>query len=173
MNGFLLLIPVLLIRYVLLFGLNKEAMKRAAHFPPMIGAEKAAFWVYQLSTVAIIIYIFFLKVRLYQPWFFYTGMVLYVAGLILLTIAAVNFAAPSNNGINRNGLYRLSRNPIYMAYFICFAGCAALTRSLVLLGLIFFFQVSAHWIILSEERWCKAQFGEEYLLYMKKVRRYV
>ncbi len=35
------------------------------------------------------------------------------------------------------------------------------------------FQISAYWIILSEERWCVKKFGEEYINYMNKVRRYI
>jgi len=77
------------------------------------------------------------------------------------------------NGINLNGLYRVSRNPMYIAYFIYFLGCALLTHSLILLALLIGFQVSAHWIILSEERWCIKKFGEEYIKYMNKVRRYI
>ena len=32
----------------------------------------------------------------------------------------------------RNGVYRFSRNPMYVAYFICFMGMALLVQSLVL-----------------------------------------
>jgi protein-S-isoprenylcysteine O-methyltransferase Ste14 len=39
--------------------------------------------------------------------------------------------------------------------------------------LLIFFQISAHWIILSEERWCIKKFGEEYIKYMNRVRRYI
>jgi protein-S-isoprenylcysteine O-methyltransferase Ste14 len=88
-------------------------------------------------------------------------------------VSVSNFAKPAKNGINLKGLYRISRNPMYLAYFIYFLGCVLLTRSLVLLALLIVFQISAHWIILSEERWCIEKFGEEYLNYMKKVRRYI
>ena len=76
-------------------------------------------------------------------------------------------------GMNRNGIYKFSRNPMYVAYFICFAGMAVLTRSLVLLAVVMVFQVSAHWIILAEERWCMEKFGTAYGQYMKEVRRYI
>lgn len=62
---------------------------------------------------------------------------------------------------------------MYLAYFICFIGMAFLTRSLVLFGIVLFFQIFAHWIILSEERWCIETFGTAYQEYMKKVRRYI
>jgi len=148
-------------------------MKRAAYFAPIIGVERIAFWVYQISTIAIFVYTFLLKVKIQQTWLFYTGTAFYVVGLFLLTLSMVNYAAPSTTGINRNGLYRISRNPIYVAYFICFIGCVVLTQSLLLLGFVLTFQIAGHWIILSEERWCKERFGAEYLEYMKNVRRYI
>ncbi len=172
MNGFLLLIPLILIRYGLLWLLNKEALKRAAFFPPMLGKEKAAFWVYQIATIAIFLYLCFLKIKFDSVWF-YMGLVIYGFGVLLCIVSVSNFAKPSENGINIKGLYRISRNPMYIAYFIYFLGCMLLTRSFVLLALLIVFQVSAHWIILSEERWCKEKFGDEYINYMKKVRRYI
>lgn len=62
---------------------------------------------------------------------------------------------------------------MYVAYFICFAGMALLTRSFPLLGLVLIFQISAHWIILAEERWCLERFGDAYAQYRKRVRRYL
>ena len=75
--------------------------------------------------------------------------------------------------MRRLGLYRLSRNPMYLAYFILFLGCVLLTQSLVLFGLLAVFQVSAHWIILAEERWCLETFGAAYQHYARRVRRYL
>ena len=158
---------------MLLAKLNKSAMKRASHFPTMIGVEKVAFLVYQISTIAIFVTMVFLEIRTNQMFLFYVGIVVYIAGLVLLIFSTINFSIPSDSGINQNGLYRLSRNPMYVAYFVCFIGISSLVQSFVLLGIVFLFQTSAHWVILSEERWCIEQFGTEYLLYMNKVRRYM
>ncbi len=172
MNGFLLLIPLVLIRYGLLWLLNKEALTRAAFFPPLIGKEKVAFWFYQISTILLFLYLCFLKINIDSLWF-YPGAVIYGFGILLCIVSTSNFAKPAKNGINFKGLYRVSRNPIYVSYLIYFLGCVLLTQSSILLVLVIIFQVSAHWIILSEERWCVKEFGEEYLSYMEKVRRYV
>lgn len=51
---------------------------------------------------------------------------------------------PDDRGICRNGLYRFSRNPMYVAYFIYFLGCVLLAQSVVLLLLVCVFQLSAH-----------------------------
>lgn len=62
---------------------------------------------------------------------------------------------------------------MYVAYFICFSGMALLTRLWVLFGLVLIFQISAHWIILAEERECIQKFGDSYEKYMREVRRYI
>lgn len=172
MNGFLLLIPFILIRFGLLSILNKEGPKRAAFFAPLIGREKTAYWFYQISNILIFIYLFFLKIMTDSYWF-YAGLVTYGLGVLLCIASVSNFAKPAENGINLKGLYRISRNPMYVAYFIYFLGCVLLTQSLLLLAILMVFQISAHWIITSEERWCIKKFGEEYKDYMKKVRRYI
>ncbi len=173
MNGFLLLIPFLLIRFGLLSIIDKGAIKRASHFPPMFGNEILAYWIYQLSNITIFVFLFFLTVVIEFSWQFYIGLIFYILGLILCAISVMNFAAPSNEGFNYNGLYRCSRNPMYISYLIYFVGCTLLTQSLVLCGIVLIFQISSHWIILSEERWCIEKFGKEYKQYMKKVRRYI
>ncbi len=131
-----------------------------------------ALWCYQISTILISVYLFFLKIQTDHAWF-YIGLIVYAFGILFCTISIIDFAKPKDNGINVKGLYRISRNPIYIAYFIYFLGCVMLTYSWVLLLLLIIFQISAHWIILSEERWCMKEFGEEYIAYMKKVRRYI
>ena len=172
MNGFLLLIPFILIRFGLLSLLSKEGLKRAAFFAPLIGREKVAYWFYQISTILIFVYLCFLKITT-DPYWFYAGFATYALGVLLCLVSVSNFARPEGNGINVKGLYRVSRNPMYVAYFIYFLGCVILTQSLILLTLLIVFQISAHWIILSEERWCVKKFGEEYINYMNKVRRYI
>lgn len=171
--GFFLLIPFFLVRFPLLAARSKDAISRAAHFPPLNGWEKLAYWVYQLSTAGIILCIRISRTRTKPAALFFAGLAVYLAGLFLLAASVIHFAAPAPNGMNRQGLYRFSRNPMYLAYFILFLGCVLLTQSLVLFGLLAVFQTSAHWIILAEERWCREQFGEEYRRYKQQVRRYL
>lgn len=172
MNSALLLIPLFLIRYGLLGLVNKKALARAAHFPPMEGAEASMFWVYQAATLLILIAMFFLKITTTAPWLA-VGLAVYGLGVLLFALSTLNFAKPGGQGFNESGLYRFSRNPMYVAYFIYFLGCVLLTRSLLLLGLLCVFQLAAHWIILAEERWCKSHFGDAYLRYCQRVRRYL
>ena len=104
---------------------------------------------------------------------FWAGLVLYLLGLALCAGAVVSFGRPSPGPFREDGLYRFSRNPMYVSYFVYFAGCVLLTRSRLLAALVLLFQLSEHWIILAEERWCREQFGAPYEAYRKRVRRYL
>jgi len=172
MSAFVLAIPIIIIRYAFLNMLNKEALKRAAYFAPLVGRERIAYWVYQAATLLIMLDLILLKIKVDSDWFF-IGVVIYSFGLVLYAMSMLDYARPKANGINVNGLYRISRNPMYIAYFICLLGCVLISNSWTLFTLLIVFQISSHWIILSEERWCIKKFGEEYMRYMNRVRRYI
>lgn len=172
MSAFLAVFPIILIRYALLGKLSKEALRRAAFFAPLVKGEWIAYWVYQAATVFIVADSMFLKIRFDSDWF-YTGAGIYGLGLVLYARSIVDYAKPEANGMNVRGLYRISRNPMYIAYFMCLFGCTLLSASWALFAALVIFQIASHWIILSEERWCIEIFGEEYLSYMEKVRRYI
>jgi len=172
MLAILLFIPLFLIRYGLLYLLNKEALVRAAHFAPMQEKEKIAFVIYQLATIAIFTYSFFIKVKT-DSTLYYLGISVYLLGVLLLILSISDFALRQDEGLNTSGLYKLSRNPLYIAYFIYFCGGAILTQSFILLLIVVIFQISTHWIILAEERCCLDNFKEKYREYMTKTRRYL
>ncbi|WP_343208751.1 methyltransferase family protein [Anaerolentibacter hominis] len=172
MNAVLLILPLFLIRFGLLGIINKEALKRAAFFAPVEGREKIAFYAYEISNAVLILYPLALQIHM-QTLLYDAGLFVYAAGVGVLIVSTVCFAKPGQSGINTNGIYRISRNPMYLGYFLYFAGCVMLTRSLLLLFSLLVFQLSAHWIILSEERWCIRRFGREYEQYMLEVRRYI
>ena len=173
MSGFWLLVPFLSVRFGLLSLLNREAVGRAARFAPMRGGEKAAYWIYQLSNAALLLYLPFLRVRAAGSLPFFAGLMCYLGGLALCAASMAGFAAPSGGGLRTGGVYRFSRNPMYVSYFLCFAGMALLVRSAALAAIVLVFQVSAHWIILAEERWCLETFGAAYQRYARRVRRYL
>ncbi|MEX2803573.1 isoprenylcysteine carboxylmethyltransferase family protein [Streptococcus sp. H31] len=173
MPALVLLLPFLLIRFGLLSFLSKSALAHAAHFAPMANGAKAAYYIYQSANLAILGTTFFVKIKLDFSWLTFAGSIFYGLGLILCAIAVSDFAGASSTTFCTRGLYSLSRHPMYLAYFVCFLGMAGLTKSVLFLACVLVFQVSAHWIILAEERECLAAFGEAYRAYCKKVRRYL
>lgn len=172
MNGFILMVPLFLIRFGLLGFVYKPALKRAAFFAPLQGGEKTAYIFYQISNFFLVLFPLCLKVKIIMPYFL-IGISIYIVGILILISSTVAFAKPNQTGLNTDHIYRFSRNPMYAGYFLFYLGCAVLSRSVLLLGALVVFQASAHWIILSEERWCAKEFGEEYTSYMSRVRRYI
>ena len=172
MNGFILVLPIIFIRFGILSILSKEAVKRAAFYPPTEGNEKAAYWIYQITTLFLITVPIFVKAKLNDNTSF-IGLGIYITGMILYAVSIIQFAKPNQNSLNTAGLYKISRNPMYIAFFLYFMGLSLLTGSWLLLFILVIFLGSQHYLILSEERWCIKEFGEEYTKYMNKVRRYI
>ncbi len=172
LTGLLVVLPILLTRYLLTSLLNKEAVRRAAFFPPTQGLEKPAYIVNIVTTLMLLVMPFFLRINLHGLMGI-AGPGISLVSLILYGISIIHFARPDPGGINRSGLYAFSRNPMYVSFFLYFLGVCMMTSSWLLLAVLAVFQVSVHFMILAEERWCKETFGEAYFTYLKTVRRYL
>ena len=73
-----------------------------------------------------------------------------------------------------DGLYRFSRNPIYLGFAITYVGLAvAMDSVFVLLLLIPCLWVVDRFVIQREERYLSAKFGADYDAYRARVRRWL
>lgn len=135
MNGFILIVPLIFIRYGLPIFFNKEALVRASHYPSFPKDKEMFLIIYQLSTCLLIIIPFFLKVNLNSI----CGWSIYTLGIIILVASTINFSKPNNQRLNLNCLYSLSRNPMYVGYFIYFLGCCFITKSVALFIVLIIF----------------------------------
>jgi protein-S-isoprenylcysteine O-methyltransferase Ste14 len=105
--------------------------------------------------------------------------------IIALTIAAWSFvrfwrASTSplhirpTTAIVTTGPYRFTRNPMYLSLALLYAGLAlwfAVTWALVLLPMAI--AVIRYYVIAGEERYLERKFGQEYLDYKARVRRWI
>lgn len=72
------------------------------------------------------------------------------------------------------GVFRFSRNPGYLSMTIFYIGLSLLVNSLwVLLSLIPVLLLMQQGVIKREERYLKRKFGEQYLRYKHRVRRWI
>lgn len=73
-----------------------------------------------------------------------------------------------------SGVYRFSRNPIYLSFVLIGIGVAFAVNSVwiiaMMIPLIF---IISRYVIAKEERYLEAKFGEEYRSYKMKVRRWL
>ncbi len=76
--------------------------------------------------------------------------------------------------IIRTGPYGWSRNPIYVAMTVASAGIAILANSLWMLALLVPTVAVVHYgVVLREERYLEARFGDAYREYRASVRRWI
>lgn len=72
-----------------------------------------------------------------------------------------------------NGLFRLSRNPMYLGVFSTLLASFLYTLNPLIFCLAAFIVVVHHKIVLAEEQYLQRVFGEEFVRYCSRVRRYL
>jgi protein-S-isoprenylcysteine O-methyltransferase Ste14 len=115
---------------------------------------------------------------------FGTALSLFLAGFALRAVAQLTFLKsrttinpvdPSNSSsLVNGGIYRLSRNPMYLGRVLELAGWAAFLCNVVaaLLVPLYVLYIS-RFQIQPEERALLARFGEQYAAYQREVRRWL
>ena len=144
-------------------------------FPPLL-------WLIS-AVVGVLVHFFVFSIPiLQQPFALILGILCILTGPSLALPALFTMHAagtPANPAkaallIVRGGPYRFTRNPMYLALCLVQAGIGFLLNDwitllfVVPLGLILHFGV-----ILPEEKYLEAKFGEQYLALKREVRRWI
>ncbi len=105
-----------------------------------------------------------------------------LTGLAVLLGAAYQFSKAQTN-INtfkeptvlvENGLFKYTRNPMYLGFFLITVGAALLINDLTsLIGPLIFFSAAHFWYIPYEEKTAARIFGPSYDAYKARVRRWI
>lgn len=110
------------------------------------------------------------------------AFVLVISGLLLDGIAAGTFRRlgtppepwKPTTALATDGLYKYSRNPIYVGFAVTYAGFAfAMDSPIALALLVPCLIVVDRFVIAREERYLTTKFGAEYQAYQGKVRRWL
>ena len=128
-------------------------------------------------------------IDLVKPWPVLSAELVWLSGAVLILIALLiavtalfQFLEASTHiepwrpttTILKTGVFRYSRNPIYLAFVIATAGGGLVLNSWwILLGVPLLIWLLQQLIIKREEVYLASKFGEEYLDYRKKVRRWL
>ena len=113
----------------------------------------------------------------------YIGTTAFLFGFIIMLWCIISFAVKGRGTLSpidptkklvRSGLYYFSRNPMYLGVILILIGEAIFFQSANLWGyLLFVFVLFNLFVIHIEEPRLKNDFGEEYILYCQKVRRWI
>ena len=170
-NGWILSLIFLLISYVpMIFG--GKGAKRLVNFSWMNKRGKVLSFIILILFLLIVILPIFNRITDNEISII-IGFILFAIGAIGIITSYINyFTTPLNHLIVR-GVYRMSRNPIYVSTLISFIGIAILCESFLLGFLFLIYFIIQHPIIKEEERFCEDNFGEEYEMYKIHTRRYL
>ncbi len=105
---------------------------------------------------------------------------LFTIGLIIVVISLINLGRstrlglPSENTtLKINGLYRFSRNPMYLGFDLLTLASIVFIANIIIAIIGVYSIVIYHFIIIGEEKFLEKRFGSEYINYKRKVRRYI
>jgi protein-S-isoprenylcysteine O-methyltransferase Ste14 len=112
----------------------------------------------------------------------YSGIILVFCGITVAAVSAGMFKV-ADTGLEpfseatvlvTGGFFRVTRNPMYMGMFLMLAGVAILMGSVgAVLPVPVFVLIIRNNFVLAEERFMESVFGQPYLDYKSKVRRWI
>jgi protein-S-isoprenylcysteine O-methyltransferase Ste14 len=111
----------------------------------------------------------------------YLGIVFILAGIIISIRTSQMFREAGNHfdlksesvKLMNSGIFRYSRNPMYLGMFFWFIGLAILLGSLVSFLYPILFFIIANVMIIFEEKKLSQIYNDEYANYQKRVRRWL
>ena len=116
------------------------------------------------------------------PVLMITGIILMILGFMLFFRSALSFRKAEtgivpfskSTTLVLEGCYKFSRNPMYVGMNLLLVGLIITLANLYnIVYLIAFFFIVRNLFVLKEEKQMEDTFGEEYLSYKKKVRRWL
>jgi protein-S-isoprenylcysteine O-methyltransferase Ste14 len=140
--------------------------------------------VYLLSTLVLmwLLQRFLPIYRFVEPPLAYAGIIVILFGALIAVISAGVFLKV-DTGLEpfdearvlvTSGFYRFTRNPMYIGMFVILLGVAFMLGNVsALFPIPVFFLIIRNNFVLGEERFCEAAFGQQFLDYKSKVRRWI
>ena len=166
---FMALHPLIMILVDRFFGTGNIFKKMGE--APTEKKEKLGNTISSILLYAILAFSLFLPLKIGTCWF-YVGLSVYLIGIVIFLSAIFTAAKTPPGRIFSRGIYRYSRHPLYLSFFIIFMGVSIASASWL------FFLLTMGWTcfpvlgIASEEQGCLKAFGKEYQEYMDRTPRW-
>jgi protein-S-isoprenylcysteine O-methyltransferase Ste14 len=167
---------VLLVAYVAVFGvtlwiLPKSVVRKLYDRSGWTAQQQAITRVGKLFALACTVLLALTPLKVGHT-VFWLGAGMLALSLVVLVVALINFSRMPPGEPATNGLYRISRNPQWVALVLVYLGASLATGSWLNVLLLVALAVFYHVRILAEERSCIQLYGDGYRRYMEQVPRY-
>lgn len=162
-----------LVNLILVAAYPKGFYKRLFRFPQFTSLKER---IVSMSSVflfgrGLIIYSVFVPLRPNTVWFL-IGTTVFVLGLVVHTMAMINFAATPHDQPVIKGVYRFSRHPMQVIAIVMWLGVGIATVSWLIILVCCIQVFLSHRFLIAQERFCLEKYGEKYRKYMEKTPRY-
>ena len=172
-NAWIFMIWLLIQNYSIRL-VNKEIYQKAGEPSDMEPSQtqKIAGYISMTLWLLTTAYSVFLPLKLGTIWL-YIGLTIFLLGLIITTVATVNFITTPIKEPVTTGIYRYSRHPMYISMLLIYLSVGIASASWI------FLLVSIIWLVLirlgsvDEERYCLWKYGNTYREYMDKTPRWI
>lgn len=167
-NAWILVIPMVVNFF---FEVRVTVARESGDFQ-LTRKEKRILNAVPLTIFVSFFYAVFLPLQLGTTWLF-GGLLIYLCGMIFATVAVLNFATSAKNKPVTNGLYRVSRNPMYVGLLLMQIGLGVACTSWLYLLLTAVLMILLNAVLASEERYCLDRYGDAYREYMNRTPRWI
>jgi protein-S-isoprenylcysteine O-methyltransferase Ste14 len=93
--------------------------------------------------------------------------------MVVTLLAGTSLDSTPTDRPATRGLYRISRNPLYLGCFLIYIGTGIACASWLFLLLTAIWIVLYDILIAPEERWCLEKYGEAYREYMDRTPKWI
>lgn len=170
-NAWIFVLPILIIMFSDMKVTSVRESGRAGDFK-LTRKESRLTYVVFLPMVASFVYAVFLPLQLSTLWL-YSGLLVYLFGVVFTIVTIHNFSSSPKDKVITKGLYRFTRNPMYVGMVLMQTGlgiaCASWLYLLLTLVMMILLDANAP----VEERYCLYLYGDAYQKYKNRTPRWI
>ena len=170
-NAWILVIPILILSFSDMRVTAARESGESGDFQLTRKENRLTYAVF-LPMVVSFVYAVFLPLQLGTTWL-YSGLLVFTFGIVFTTVALLNFATSPKGKVITKGLYRFSRNPMYIGLLLMQIGLGIACSSWLYLLLTVVLMILLNTILSSEERYCLYRYGDDYRKYMNRTPRWI
>ena len=167
-----MLIVLLALPFFICFANRRGTPSQGEEFKVFSKRYKTLFCSSKYIIFIAAIYSIFLPLKLRTIWF-YVGVPIALFGITGMVIVMVNWANSPPAEPIKKGLYRYSRHPMYVTYFLVFLGTSIATASWLFVLFLILFTVGTVAFVDFEEKGCLEQYGDIYREYRDRTPRWI